>query len=79
MSEISRLKFININAYEFGQPVILAIYLKRSTYREHDIGLAPILVISSQQIRSYLRLSENSDLDFLKPRFHFSVFETIFL
>ena len=24
MSEISRLNFININAYEFGQPVILA-------------------------------------------------------
>ena len=24
MSEISRLKFININAYEFGQPAILA-------------------------------------------------------
>ena len=24
MSEISRLKFININTYEFGQPAILA-------------------------------------------------------
>ena len=24
MSEISRLNFININAYEFGQPAILA-------------------------------------------------------
>ena len=24
MSEISRLNFININAYEFGQPTILA-------------------------------------------------------
>ena len=27
--------------------------------KKHDIGLAPILVIWSQQIRSYLRLNES--------------------
>ena len=30
-----------------------------SREREQDIGLAPILVIWSQQIRSYLRLNES--------------------
>ena len=72
MSEISRLNFINIYAYEFGQPAILASKrtvnsVKRgrlqeqhlSTQREHDTGLAPILVIWSQLIRSYLRLNES--------------------
>ena len=32
------------------------IYLKTKTPVEHDIGLAPVLVIWGQQIRAYLRL-----------------------
>ena len=72
MSEISRLKFIKINAYEFGQPAILASKRAvnsvkkgrlqeqhRKKKKEHDIGLAPVLVIWSQQIRSYSRLDES--------------------
>ena len=46
------------------------IYIKTKTPVEHDIGLAPILVIWSQQIRAYYLRLCNLEVDWceLIPR-----------
>ena len=81
MSEIFRLNFINIKKTlmdlvnrQSSRQNALSTVSRGVDYKnnidllkkKHDIGLAPILVIWSQQIRSYLRLNESLESNISK-------------